>query len=90
MGIGAKLLAVLVLLGALWGFGLLGVNVYVMAQAGALQVILESPGRNAFLIVSGVGVFINICALVLAILVLGSKKRVTAHDAPQSEFGATS
>lgn len=78
MGIGAKLLAVLVLLGALWGVGLLGMNIYVMEQAGALQMLLESPGRDAFLIVSGVGVFINFCGLVLAILVLGSKKRATA------------
>jgi len=81
MGLGAKLLAGVVLLGTLWGFTSTAMTFFYMSTSGALEGILESGGLR-FILPIVFGVVFNICALVLAILVLASSEYRAPRAAP--------
>lgn len=82
MGTGAKVLAVIVILGVLWSFSATVFTVFTMARMGVYEDMLAAPGSAAaYFVPMALGVFFNLCAFVLAILVLASRRSPGAANA---------
>jgi hypothetical protein len=77
----AKILAVIVLIGGMFGVLNAARIVVRLAANGALGVAVGGPGGAMFVLQTGLGFVFSVCALMLSIMVLADKRKTGAPKA---------